>query len=218
MRTVKLSIALPGLLCGIEGALWYWEIHSRPSVPSYLGNVSPAIPISNGLDFPASLVALLVTRFLSRWWGQSITGMPMRLGFLLCVAGCWFLIGRWLDHRAERKAQYTNGRRTSWMIVVLLSVLALGVFTLLASVHLHVYCFSDGVERALVQTWGVLLTGVPAWAIARAFRRRYRHEDPPGGSLPPPMPLTNARFFAISTALFATLLIYYSLIAARFGK
>ena len=145
MRTVKLSVALPVLLCGIEGILWYWEIHSRPSVPSYLGNVSPAIPLSNGLDFPASLVAVLVTRFLGNCCGQPVTGTPARFVFLLCVAGTWYLIGRWLDQRAAREAQFTSRSRTSWTILSLLSLLALGVFTLLASFHLHVYCFSDAV-------------------------------------------------------------------------
>ena len=202
MRAVKCAVVLPALLCSIEGMLWYWDLHSQRTVPSFFGGVSPAVTISFGLDFPATLLSFLTSPLLEAFVRhQSIDGTPeARLTFLLYVAGSWWLIGNWLDHRVAGEDQW-KPESVIWFLV-----LGFGLFAFLFSFHVRVYCFAQTMERALLQTWGVFLIGLPVLAITHRYLEHGRHEH----STEPERrtPVSNFRMFIVVMGAFAVLLIF----------
>lgn len=200
-NSVKLWIVLPVLLCGVEGILWYWELHSRPTVRLYAGNVSPAVLISNGLDFPAASADLLVRSLWEAGSGQLMPTLPGRLLFMLSVAFTWSLVGHWLDNRAARERQQKPGELTPWVLACHLAPIAFGVFTLLFSFQVHSLYFAEVTERALLQTWAAFLIGVPALGVMR------RTAQNSGTALRPRTHMGNFRGFMIALGLFAALLI-----------
>lgn len=222
MRKLKLALVLPALFCGIEGMLWYWGLHSQRWVPSYQGGVSPADPIRTGLDFPAAVWASLTTTFLfdllvpsnfeppSRWGSflsHLLVGTPVMVYFLLCVAGCWYLIGRLLDRRAAGEEQLKTGSLRNWRGIWQLLVLAFGVFTLLASLHIPIRSFIDTIEKALVQTWAAFLIGVPVSGLAHRLLKRGGHEQPTVPGRRARRPFSNFRLFVITMGVLAALLV-----------
>jgi len=207
MRKLKLAVVLLALMSGVEGILWYGEFHSRPSVPSYLGMVSPAIPIRNGLDFPATLASLLITTAWNTCSGQMILGTPARFLFLSCVAGSWSFIGNWFDHRVTEEEQSKLGTLIVCCPVFPPLVLALGLFTLLASFHLHIESFTETIERALLHTWAVFLIGVPVLGIAHPAAEDRRHDQSTKSEQRPRRPISNFRMFMVIIGVFAVLLI-----------
>jgi hypothetical protein len=209
MRTIKLAIVLPAVFTGIEGILWYWDLHSQPLVASYLGKVSPSIPISNGVDFPATLLNLLMTSLVGTILGHPIVcTLVHRLVFLLCVAGSWCLIGCWLDYRAKRDGQRRPVKLRPWIAACQLAVLAFGVFTLLFSFHVHPFSFPEVTERALLQIWAAFLIAVPVLGIMYPTADNSRDEYPAESGHRPRRCITNFRGFMIALGLFAGLLIF----------
>lgn len=222
MRKVKLSVVLPVVFCGIEGVLWYWDAHSQPWVPSpFFGKVSPASPISTGLDFPATLWTSFTTMLLTNLLSPSIAATPSRLAsllsrlivgtpaqtyFLLCVAVCWYLIGRRLETRASGKVELKRGGQRIWGVVSQFLILVLGVFTLLLSLHLPIRNFFFTIERALVQTWAVFLIGVPVSGLAHSLLIRSGRGQLTGPGGRARQPFSNFRLFVIVLGTFAALL------------
>jgi hypothetical protein len=214
MRKLKLAIVLPVLQCGLEGILWYWGRHARPSVPVYEHIMVPsATVISSGLNAPATFFAWSLYMLLDwLWdiaWPQRTVGPPgSQLVFLLCVAGCWYLIGRWLDGRAAGKDQLRPRRFTTRGLLFRLLLLGTGVFFLLFSFHWVISYFSETIARALLQTWAVFLIGVPGVALTRWLRQLGRREDSVEPGQRASKPLSNFRWFLIGAGLFAAFLIY----------
>ena len=205
-HTLRLALLLPLLLCSIQGILWYWSLYSERSVPSYLGNVSPAVPVSIGLNAPAAFLRALVLVPLGLVWGlfsqRSRPGFPgVQLVFVLFVAGSWYLIGRWLDWRPTRRDQLELSTRSIAREIGQLSVLTLGVFTLAFSFSLHIHYFSETVERALLQTWAAFLIAVPALGIIYPAARGIESARRPRRRI------SNSQGFIIALGVFAALLI-----------
>lgn len=173
-RRLKLAVILPVLFCGIEGLLWYWDIHSAPTIPSPGGFWhTPAEVIGLGLEFPASIVAGLITVP----FGDRLRG-PLLNGFLL-VAGLWYLIGNWFDRRGEVDVpSKPKGLLSSFVFPSF--VLAFGAFRLWISFqwnrHGHLANFIQTIQIALIQTWAVFLIGIPAVGIVRDFLDIRREE------------------------------------------
>lgn len=222
MHKVKLAVVLPLVFCATEAMLWYWELHSQAWVPSFNARVSPAILISTGLDFPAWLVSIsmefliggiedlsaavglprlagLLSRLLDR--------PPTRLIFLLCVACCWYFVGRWLDRRASQEDELKSRGAETWRLTPQLLILALGVLILFYSYHVHIWSFIHTIERALVQSWAVFLIGVPASRLARRLLKLGGREQPTVQGRRAHWPFSNFRLFLIAIGVFAALLI-----------
>jgi len=208
-QSLRLSVVLPLLLCSVEGFLWYWELHSPRTVPGYLGNVSPAVPIQIGLDFPATVAEMLVVKIYETVSGKLAAVLLIRVLDLLFVAICWYLIGHWLDGRAARREIKKLAGERIYKRLVPLSLITLGIFTFAVSLHADSACFFDTVQIALLQTWAAFLIGVPFLgfmgpAAQNSVSARFtcRH-------------MSNFRGFMIALGLFATLLAFWVLISPQ---
>jgi len=217
MRAVKLAVVLPALFCGIEGILWYWDLHSQPWIPSLFWRVSPAVPISMALDFPATLLNILTVALLETLVGRPLTGTQARLFFLLWVAGSWWFIGNWLDRRVAGENQMNPEALIACPIFPPLA-LALGVFTLLLSFHLHALYFIETMARALLQTWAVFLIALPAIGIIHRYLDHGRSKYSTEREGQARTPVSNFRLFVIAIGVFATLLIMGVLARPFFTK
>jgi hypothetical protein len=133
--------------------------------------VTPAIPISDGLDLPATVMSLFSKTLGPLGW----------LFFLLCVAACWYIMGSELDSRAAGEEELHLVGSTIWTTAAQLLMLAFGIFTLFAARHLHVFCFPQTIERALAETWAVFLIAVPVLGMIdrRLERRQYENASEP---------------------------------------
>lgn len=201
MRTVKLVVGLPVLFCGIEGMLWYWDLHSLHSVPSFNGGETAAAAISMGLDFPAALLTTVIALALEGILRRVVIGTLVGRGvFLLCVAGSWCSIGYWLESR------FTTGDRLKPQSIIWYAVLVFGVITLLISFHLRVYCFAQVAQRALLQTWGVFLIGFLVLGIIRSASDA--PQEPPAETVRrKSQRLSNFRLLVVVLGVFAALLL-----------
>lgn len=225
MRTVRLRVILPILLSTVETILWYLELHSQAWVPSYFGGrVRVARLIISGLDFPATLWTGLTMEIFFRMLTPSdlsntpqamqnflswLLGVPAQLYFLLSVAGCWYLVGRWLDRRGSAKDPPELKWRGVWRTAWDLLVFAWGLFALLISLHLHkrVLGFFDTFEIAMIQTWAAFLIGVPAGGLVRKLLARTRREPAAGLVGRSRWSISNFRLLEIAVGVFAALLI-----------
>jgi hypothetical protein len=122
-------------------------------------------------------------------------------------AGCWYLIGGWLDRRTCRADELKSGEAGSWGLTPQPLVLALAVFTLLYSYHLHIWSSIHIIERALAQTWAVFLIGVPVSGLARRLLLHGGHERATAPGRHALRPFSNFRLFVITMGIFAALLI-----------
>lgn len=214
MRKLKLAIFLPVLQCVLEGILWYWGRHAQPSVPVYEGILaSSATLISFGLNAPAELLALLVYSLMGSLWNvarqQQTAGRPgFEFVFLLCVFGCWYLIGRWLDRRASGEDQDSHGRFTITGLVLQVPLLGAGIFFLLLSFHWLISSLSEIIAKALLETWAAFLIGLPGLAIAGRVRNLAHGKDSIEKGQHGPRPRSNFHLLIIVVAVFAALLIY----------
>ena len=161
MPLLRLAIVLPLLLCATEATLWYWHLHSRGFISHYFVRVTPAIQISDGLDFPATIASLFL----------KYDGILGWLFFMVCVAGCWYSIGSWLDDRAsgDEDEELKLEGFLGWRRISQLVLLVFGLFALVFAHKFHVDDFVDVLERALIQTWGVALVAIPVLG----FTHRY---------------------------------------------
>lgn len=226
MPKIRRSLVLPVLFSAIEGILWYWDLHSRGWVPSYTGVGSkPAFLISSGLDFPARLWTLLSAQFLDKILAQYfyvlfnsqalarfsewLLGTPTQIYFLLSVAGCWYLIGRWLDRGGAAKnhpeVMARRARRVTWKLFIFAS----GLFSLFFSLHLqkHVLSFYDTLLIAMIQTWAVFLMVMPAQDPTRKLIGLARRKPTGGLEICPTRAKSNSNFFIVVLAVFAGTLI-----------
>jgi len=97
-RRLKLAFILPVLFCCVDGLLWYWYLHSEASIPNTIGWDTPASFIGEGLNAPAFFVAILILMPFN----DHLPPRPiLLLLLLLLVAGSWYFIGNWLDHRGQ---------------------------------------------------------------------------------------------------------------------
>ena len=212
MRPVKLSIVLPALQCGLQGVLYYWGRHSLPTVRSYLGGVTPSVPITMGLNPIAVLLSTLTSESLGRLGAAHQPVLTPHLvamaHFLFFVAATWYLIGYWLDHRSVlRKAREVPGYVRPWIAGGQLAVLVFGLLILLFSLHVHTLHFVEVIERALLQTWAAFLIGVPFLGLmgpavqnSVSARLPFRY-------------ISNFRGFMIALGLFSALLAFWVLIS-----
>lgn len=224
MLQLRRALVFPVIFCGVEGILWYWELHSAWRVPSFTGSVSPAKLISSGLNFPAFVFSICVfilivtvevlTTFagmprLSRFVTKLVEGTPDNLIFLLGVVVTWYLVGGWLDRRASQKRELKAGPAVSWVMTPQPLVLALGVLASLYPNFLHVLnlSFVYTIERAFVQTWAVFLIGVPVSGLARQLLIRGKHEKLMATEPAADQFFSNFRLLVIVLGVFAALLI-----------
>lgn len=207
MRQLKLAVVLPILLCILEAFLWYCDSHVQPSVPSYAGMKTFAVPMRTGLDFPALLLAASTGGLWEKLWGRPIPAPQDLVVFLLWVAACWFLVGWWLDRRAAGKDGLKPELTSNWSMVCQVILIAFGMFTLLFSSQEYPSQFVVIVERALLQTWGVSLIGVPVLAFARRSLGPSGHGQSGALGRPARQPLSNFRLFIIVLGVFAALLV-----------
>jgi hypothetical protein len=170
MRKLRLSIVLPLIQCGLEALLQNWASHQQATVPGALeGTHLPAALVLGGdLNAPASYGATFTYDYLYRFcdlvWPQRVVHIPgFDFVFFLLVVVSWYLIGRWLDFRVAGTHQKESTRpivRTLRDLFRFL-IVGLGLFFLAASFHLIPTTYVEIISRALLQTWAVLLIGVP---------------------------------------------------------
>lgn len=209
MPRLKFAFTLPVLFCVAGGLLWYWQIHSGATIPNMFGWTTPASFISEGLFFPAVLVGIVIFMPFRDILPQGAVQSP--LPFLL-VAGVWYFIGDWFDHRAQvNDPSRPKGLLSSVVLPSL--VLVCGVITLVHSLaraqSLHISNFIQTICIALLQTWAVFLIGIPAVAIVRYFLEIRRKKHPSGSVSRPRTRISNFRLFELIFGVFVILLILW---------
>jgi hypothetical protein len=134
-------------------------------------------------------------------------GASARWFFLLCVASSWFFIGNWFDHRAAEEEKSKFGGVIACCPVFPPLVFTLGLFTLLASLHLHIECLTETIERGLLQTWAVFLVGLPVLGITRPAAKDSQHDQSAESRRRPRRPISNFRMSMIVIGVLGVLLI-----------
>ncbi len=166
MRAVKLTIVLPAVFCGIDAALWCLSAQSK------WANATDAVCV--GLSFPAMFPAgLLAGLSWAFKLSDAVSLKIFRLSFLLCVAGLWYWIGYWLDHRM------LPGYRLKRPALVWYPSLALGFLALCGSFVIRaanqIIPSDRTLETVLLQTWAVFLIGIPVLGIKRRYDQPYEY-------------------------------------------
>ena len=209
MPRLKFAYTLPVLFCVVGGLLWYWQIHSGATIPNMFGWSTPASFISEGLFFPAVLVGIVIFMPFRGIMPQGAVQSP--LAFLL-VAGMWYSIGSWFDHRRQvNDISKPKGLLSSAVLPSL--VLICGVITLVYSLaraqSLHISNFIQTIYIALLQTWAVCLIGIPAVAIVRYLLETRRKKHSSGSASRPRTRIRNFRLFELIFGVFVILLILW---------
>jgi hypothetical protein len=209
MHRLKLALILPVLCCCVDGLLWYWYLHSEASIPNTIGWDTPASFIGEGLNAPAFFVGdLILMPFNDHLPARPI----LLLLLLLLVAGLWYLIGKWLDRRAEADdPPKPKGVLSS--VVFPGPVLVCGIYGLWYSFArargLYISNFIQTIYIALLQTWAVFLIGIPAVGIIRYFLERGRKKALWGSTLRPRRRISNFRLLEMIVGVFATLVLLW---------
>ena len=208
-RRLKLAMILPGLSCAVEGLLWYWDLHSAPSIPSpYMFWDTPAVVIGWGLNFPAHIITGLI-------WVIFTDRLPeplLRLNGFLWVAGLWYLVGRWFDRRGGvDDPSKPKGPLPSVVLPAL--VLFFGGVTLLLSFgysrHGHAGNFIQTIQIALIQTWAVFLMGIPGMSLIRYYPEGGRKEALSRSTSHPRRCISNFRLLEMIVGVFAILVLLW---------
>ena len=209
MPRVKLAVILPVLFCGVEGLLRYWNLHSDASIPNTIGWLTAANFISEGLNFPAVFLGVLFFIPLN-------DHLPPRavilLLMLVLVAGLWYLIGYWLDHRGQvSDPSRQKGVFSSVVLPALVLVCGIGTlgYSFARAQGLHISNFIQTIYIALLQTWAVFLIGIPAVGMARHFLGKSRENDSADSLSRPHMRVSNFRLFELIVGVFVVLLLLW---------
>lgn len=209
MPRLKLAVILPVLFCGVQGLLWYWDLHSEASIPNMFGWNTPANFISEGLNGPALLVGILIFMpfrdLLPR--GAVLSPLPW-----LLVAGVWYLIGDWFDHRVQvNDPSKPKGPLSSVVLPALVFVCGIIIlgYSFARAQSLHISNFIQTIYIALLQAWAVFLIGIPAVAIVRYFLERRRKKRPSGSTPRPHTRISNFRLFELIVGIFVALLLLW---------
>jgi hypothetical protein len=217
MRKLRLAIVLPLIQCGLEGLLGYWANHQQATVPGALEgtHIPAALVLGGDLNAPASYGATFAYDYLYRFcdlvWPQRAVHIPrFEFAFFSLVIASWYLIGRWLDFRVTGTPQQKPTRPIGRILRDLFRFLIVGsgLFFLVLSFQLIPTTYTEIISRALLQTWAVLLIGVPCMGFLLRLRQWWGANalrDPGGAASGAATRLSNLQCFLVAVGIFAAL-------------